>query len=623
MYSWLCIALPLFGILVSARDAATCDRNTPIHSTVIEGADITCGRVSDEICGGTASYSGYVSFPPNSMVEVTHDYPINTFFWYFPSSQKVPENSPLVIWMNGGPGGSSMVAVFTENGPCHINDAFEPESADWSWNTDYNVLYIDQPVQTGFSYDVATEGIMDLLTGEIIPGSTESNSTTIPGNFSSQNIKNTANTTENAARHFWYFLQVWSKDFPPYQPEGNSVNIWTESYGGRYGPSFAAFIHDKNSQIQDGSLSGFEVINLASLGIINGCVDLLFQETSDPEFGYDRNPYDISGITEKDYSDALIAYHKNDGCQDQVLDCLYLGETSDPQMYGAVDNVNQACKKASDCCQNEVEGPYIFRKDRGFYDITHCYLDPIPSRQYVYYLAKQDVLDALGVPINYTEISNIVGAAFNSTGDYARRNPRGYLEDIALLLDSGIQVTMVHGDRDFACNWIGGERVSLGVSYSQSDNFYRAGYADITIDGSDPVGQVRQHGKFSFARVYQSGHMVPTYQPEAAYTILHRAMDGKDIATGSVDATDDYSSEGFHTSDVSLVPPPSPPTVCYLRGLPTTCAENQIEAVKDGSAEIVSGIIIKPTPSPDPCVKKVSFGDGEGNMKPLNRGEEL
>ncbi|KAI1133194.1 carboxypeptidase S1 [Nemania abortiva] len=621
MNSWLWVALLLLGTICSARDPAKCDR-TPIPSTVIDGVNITCSEVPAEICGNASSYSGYVRFPENSMIETTHDYPINTFFWYF-ESRNNPQNSPLVIWMNGGPGASSMVGLFTENGPCHFDHTTTPEPTDWPWNKDYNVLYIDQPVQTGFSYDVPTEGLLNLENGNIITNSDEENSTTIRGTFSSQNVKNTANTTENAARHFWNFLQVWSKDFPIYHSEGNSVSIWTESYGGRYGPSFAAFIHDKNSQIQRGSLPGLTIINLTSLGIVNGCVDLLVQETSAPEFAYDRNAYSISGITKEDFSNALIAYHQKGGCQDQILECLHLGETLDPGMYGNVTEVNQACKYASDFCQNEVEGPYTFRKMWGFYDIAHCYLDPVPANQYLYYLADEQVRDALGVPVNYTDISNAVGAAFNLTGDYARRNPRGYLEDIALLIDSGIQVTMVYGDRDYACNWIGGERVSLGVSYSQSDSFRLAGYANITIDGPDPVGQVRQHGRFSFTRVYQSGHMVPSYQPRVAYNILHRAMQGKDIATGSIDATDDYSTDGSFVSNATLVAPPSPEITCYLRGMPSTCADNQINAIREGNAEIENGIVTQPSPQPDPCPKRDGDSTEGRNMKPWDTREEL
>ncbi|KAI1734115.1 carboxypeptidase S1 [Xylaria scruposa] len=601
MHWWRSI-IPLWcGVLGSiAHRTGEHDKTTIITSDVFDGVDITYNEVSAGICGNAISYSGYVNFPPNSMRGVEHDYPIHTFFWYF-KSQTDTQNAPLIIWMNGGPGASSMFGLFTENGPCSINSKLEPEPRLSSWNQFYNVLYVDQPVQTGFSYDIPTPGFLDLETSNIIPEDPNqdlhANTTFIPGTFSSQNINWTANTTENAARHFWNFLQVWSQDFNEYSSSDDSISIWTESYGGRYGPGFAAFIEEQNLQIRRGSLTGAKHLNIKTLGIVNGCVDLLTQETSAPDFAYDKNTYGIPGITREEYEAALMAYDKQPGgCLDKINDCLSLGKSDDPAMYGNVTNVNKACEDASDFCQNEVEGPYIFRKQWAFYDIAHCYLDAFPGNEYLYYLSRKEILQAIGVPVNYTDISNTVGKAFNLTGDYARRDPRGYLEDIASLLDSGIQVAMVYGDRDFACNWIGGERVSRGVEYSQSDKFGSAGYSNITIDGSDPVGQVRQHGMFSFSRIYQSGHMVPSYQPDVTLSILRRVMGQRDVATGNTPLSDEYSTDGTSESTTTLTAPEPPSITCYLRGMASTCAQNQIDAIKDGSATIENGVIRDPPP---------------------------
>ncbi|KAI1096759.1 carboxypeptidase S1 [Rostrohypoxylon terebratum] len=606
MYLDLCFSLLLFCVLGSALSADNIGGQRIAASTVIDGAEISYKPVSGDICGGVESYAGYVKFPENTMTEVPQDYPVNTFFWYF-KAQKSPESAPLVIWMNGGPGGSSIFGLFNENGPCYITSDITPKPRDYSWNKDYNVLYVDQPVQTGFSYDVVTDGFLDLATGNVVISDSEKGDTFIPGKFSSQNVSHTASTTQNAARQFWNFLQVWTQDFEQYESSDDSINIWTESYGGRYGPSFSAFIHNQNARIKQGSLQDGKVLNLATLGVINGCVDLLIQETSDIEFAYDRNDYGIEGVTEKEYADALVAFTKRGGCQDQIHQCLDFAEKQDPDMYGNVDEVNKACYDTITFCQNEVEGPYQFRKQWAFYDITHCYLDPFPGSYYLEYLASEKVRDELGVPVDFVEISNLVGLAFNLTGDYARRNPTGYLEDIATLVDAGIQVVMLNGDRDFACNWIGGERVSLGVNYKGKDEFRQAGYANINLDdgSSEPAGHVRQHGLFSFSRVFQSGHMVPSYQPEVAYTMLQRAIQGKDIATGKVDIDGEYSTDGPSSSIATFQAPPYPSPICFLRGMAGTCAPNQIEAVKDGSATIVNGVITDPEPSPGTCPTEI------------------
>ena len=73
-------------------------------------------------------------------------------------SRSNPSVDPLLIWINGGPGCSSMIGAFTENGPYNLkyNKTYDPkfkfEKNEYSWNQKANVLYIDQPVGTGFSF---------------------------------------------------------------------------------------------------------------------------------------------------------------------------------------------------------------------------------------------------------------------------------------------------------------------------------------------------------------------------------------------------------------------------------------------------------------------------------------
>lgn len=95
-----------------------------------------------------------------------------------------------------------------------------------------------------------------------------------------------------------------------------------------------------------------------------------------------------------------------------------------------------------------------------------------------------------------------VNQAFQGTADIERA---GSMEAVSYLLESGVKVHMMYGDRDFACNWLGGEAVSLAIQYSGSENFKNAGYAPV-ISLSGVGGFVRQYGNFSFSRVFQAGH---------------------------------------------------------------------------------------------------------------------
>lgn len=79
-----------------------------------------CSRFQPGICEttpGVRSYAGYVHLPAGTVDDlgVVQNYAINTFFWFF-ESRRDPVNAPLSIWMNGGPGSSSMIGLLQENG---------------------------------------------------------------------------------------------------------------------------------------------------------------------------------------------------------------------------------------------------------------------------------------------------------------------------------------------------------------------------------------------------------------------------------------------------------------------------------------------------------------------------
>ena len=80
-------------------------------------------------------------------VHIPGQYPTNTFWWFIgardPSDQ-------LTIWINGGPGSSSMLGLFTENGPCEVVELAAGKlgtvEREWGWDRGSNLLYIDQVI---------------------------------------------------------------------------------------------------------------------------------------------------------------------------------------------------------------------------------------------------------------------------------------------------------------------------------------------------------------------------------------------------------------------------------------------------------------------------------------------
>lgn len=77
------------------------------------------------------------------------------FFWLFEpniSSSVDKSRKPLIVWLNGGPGCSSMDGLFIENGPFRVLPNWTVGINNYSWHNEGYLLFIDQPIGTGFSY---------------------------------------------------------------------------------------------------------------------------------------------------------------------------------------------------------------------------------------------------------------------------------------------------------------------------------------------------------------------------------------------------------------------------------------------------------------------------------------
>ncbi len=92
-------------------------------------------------------------------------------------------------------------------------------------------------------------------------------------------------------------------------------------------------------------------------------------------------------------------------------------------------------------------------------------------------------------------------------------------------------------------NWFGGEAISLQLNYTHSEQFRKAGYTPFMAGGKE-WGETRAYGNFSFTRVYEAGHEVPYYQPEASLALFNRTIKGYDIATGKELITGDLDTTG-------------------------------------------------------------------------------
>jgi carboxypeptidase D len=193
-------------------------------------------------------------------------------------------------------------------------------------------------------------------------------------------------------------------------------------------------------------------MQLDTLGIMNGCIDLISQQLSNPEIAY-NNTYGIQAIDEGLYEEAVDNFLRDKtGCLALTLKCQSLAEKFDPHGYGNDEEVSTACAEASDYCTAHVEAQYD-TSGRSLFDMAAPWRRQITPPYYLGFLSQPWVQAALGVSVNFTQRASASVQAFNWTGDYARKDGRGgQLGDIASLLDKGVKVALFYGDRDYSCN---------------------------------------------------------------------------------------------------------------------------------------------------------------------------
>ncbi|KIH52027.1 serine carboxypeptidase [Ancylostoma duodenale] len=96
-------------------------------------------------------HAGYLSASPGNYLH--YWYIRDEYIMMFVESQNNTQTDPLILWLTGGPGCSSLGALLTENGPFHPNpDGSTLFENVYSWNKGANVLYLESPRLVGFSY---------------------------------------------------------------------------------------------------------------------------------------------------------------------------------------------------------------------------------------------------------------------------------------------------------------------------------------------------------------------------------------------------------------------------------------------------------------------------------------
>ncbi|KAK6529099.1 hypothetical protein TWF694_004316 [Orbilia ellipsospora] len=278
------------------------------------------------------------------------------FYWFF-ESRNDPANDPIILWLSGGPGGDSISPIFYDIGPGKFTPMGEMKSNPSSWNNNASMLFLDQPVNTGFSYS-----------------------------------QNQTSDTIAASKDVYALLTLFFEQFPQYRKQ--HFHITGSSYAGHWVPVFAYEIlsHEESN------------INLKSISVGNGLTDPKAQFASLPGMACGKGGVDPV-LDEEACEEMERAAEK---CLSMIEGCY---ESAEPGR----------CSPATKFCEGALLGAvrsqdvsvYDLRHRKG--DPS-----PHPEAKFVTKFFKtREVLEMLGVEKfhDYTPSAGEVMKAFVESGD--------------------------------------------------------------------------------------------------------------------------------------------------------------------------------------------------------------
>ncbi|KAI9753245.1 MAG: Cell death protease [Chaenotheca gracillima] len=435
-------------------------------------------------------------------IEVNPEHNGNLFFWHF-QNRHIANRQRTVIWLNGGPGCSSMDGALMEVGPYRVGKDGNLRYNDGSWDEFANILFVDNPVGTGFSY-VSTDSYVHEL--------------------------------KEMADQFVVFLEKFFTLFPEY--EHDDLYIAGESYAGQHIPYIAQAILDRNN--------GPNVKHkwmLEGLLIGNGWIAPTEQYMSYLPFAYKEGLIKGGSDAAKEIeaNQAICTSKLSEGGKDHV------DTNACEQILSSVLklSLNENPKNKNDKCYNM----YDVRLHDSY---PSCGMNwPPDLEQVTPYLRRDDVVKALHVNgdkrSGWNECTGEVGHQFNA----ATSKPS--IDMLPSLLEQ-VPILLFSGAKDLICNHIGTEEFIHNMKWNGGKGFETtpgnwAPRRSWTFEGED-AGIYQEARNLTYVLFYNSSHMVPFDYPRRTRDMLDRFI-GVDIASigGSpADSRIDGEKAGLETS---------------------------------------------------------------------------
>ncbi|KAL9244156.1 hypothetical protein vseg_017961 [Gypsophila vaccaria] len=308
-------------------------------------------------------------------------------YYYLTEACDSPSTKPLVLWLNGGPGCSSLgYGLFEQIGPLRVNkDGKTLHKNDFAWNKEANILYLESPAGVGFSYSNRTSDYG-------VSGDTRS------------------------ANDAYIFLLNWLERYPEYKCR--DFYIAGESYAGHFVPQLAHTILSNNV------CGRYANINLRGIAIGNGYIDTETYET---------------GRVEYLWSHALIS----DETRNQVLsNCDFSSMESISEQCNSL--ITAMLSSTGNITLDEIYAPLCNPSSPSIQDDTSY--DPCTDNYVTAYLNTPEVQAALHA--NVTKIPYPWEICSNKIQSLWKDSAASTLPIIQELMSKGIPVWLYSGDVD-------------------------------------------------------------------------------------------------------------------------------------------------------------------------------
>lgn len=386
------------------------------------------------------------------------------FYYYFSEAEQNKELLPLLLWLNGGPGCSSLAyGAMQEHGPFRVHsDGKTLFRNKFGWNAAANVLFLESPAGVGFSYSNTTSDY-------------------------------NANGDSKTAADNYVFLLNWLERFPEYK--NRDFYISGESYAGHYVPQLAHNILSNNKKANK------TLINLKGIIIGNAVIN---DET------------DQSGMYEYFATHALTS--------DETWYAIQKYCNFSPNVTNQVDQCNSALNEADNDVSSidiyNIYAPLCFSSNLTSLPKKANILSFDPCGDYyVYaYLNREDVQEALHA--NVTKLNHDwepCSDVIQQWGD----SPSTIIPLLQEFMSNGLRVWVFSGDTDGRVPVTSTQR-SLSKMSLPTKSKWRPWFFKGEVGGYVQVYE----GDLTFATVRGAGHQVPSYQPKRALSLISHFLAG-------------------------------------------------------------------------------------------------